>query len=48
MLRRRKVLGKMVAKAEGPFKVIKAAGTYRQSITLQPLDLLIGPKKKAE
>ena len=48
MLRRRKVLSKVAAKAEGPYEVVRTSGMYRQRITIKPLDSLVGPKRKAE
>ena len=45
VLRRRKTIGKLAAKAEGPFLVVRVGGIYRQRITIQPLESLVGPKR---
>ena len=48
VLRRRKVIGKLAARAEGPFIITRVSGTYRQRITIRPLESLVGPKRQRE
>jgi hypothetical protein len=41
------VLGKIAARAEGPFKVVKVKGSFRQIITIEPLEQRVGKRKQA-
>ena len=46
VLQRQKTISKLAAKAEGPFLVVRVGGNYRQRITIQPLESLVGPKRR--
>lgn len=37
VLRRRKVTGKLAARAQGPYEVIKVRGSFLQRVTIRPL-----------
>jgi hypothetical protein len=46
VLRRRKIMGKIKAKADGPYKVVKVGGSFLQRITIEPLVQIVGKRKQ--
>ena len=48
VLRRRKVVGKLAARAQGPYQVIKVGGSFLQRITIVPREPTVGPKRARE
>ena len=45
VLRRHEALGKLEARAEGPYHVIAVGGSFLQRITIQPEAVLVGPRR---
>ena len=48
VLRCRKVTGKLAARAQGPYQVVKVSGSFLQRITIRPLEPKVGPKRSRE
>jgi hypothetical protein len=46
VLRRRKVLGKLGAKAEGPFEVFRVTGKFHQQVWIRPLPPTLGSRRQ--
>lgn len=45
VLRRRKALGKLESRAEGPYRVVAVGGSFLQRITIKPEAVLVGPRR---